>query len=79
MGSFPQRLQELDHSICHRLSRFALNLSQEGQARLSLRQRDDCVTMSASNDRIHLPITQALASFHDSRPLVDAHPVPRWS
>lgn len=31
--------------------------------------------MTFSDDRIHFPITQALAFVHDGRPLVDAHPV----
>jgi hypothetical protein len=75
MGSDRQRLQEIDHSISHSLSGLVLDLSQEGQARLPLSQGDNSMTMSFSDNRIHFPITQALACIHDSRPLVDAHPV----
>ena len=75
MGSDRQRLHELDNSIRHVLSSLALDLSQQSQSRLSLRKRDNGMTMSFSNNRIHFPITQALAGIHDGRPLVDTHPV----
>ena len=75
MGSDRQRFQELDHSIRHGLSSLALDLSQESQSGLPLSQGDNGMTMSFSDNRIHFPITQALASIHDSRPLVDAHPI----
>ena len=70
-----QWLQELDHSIRYGLSGLALDLSQERQARLPLGQGDNGMTMSFSNNRVHFPITQALACIYDSRPLVDTHPV----
>ena len=75
MGSDRQRLHKLDNSIRHGLSCFILNLSQEGQTRLSLNQGDNGMTMSFSNNGIHFPITQALTSIYDRRPLVDAHSV----
>jgi hypothetical protein len=75
MGSNQHRLQELDNSISHGLSSLTLNLSQESQARLLLGQGDNGMAMSFSDNRIHLPITQALVSIYDSRPLVDAHSV----
>ena len=70
-----QRLQELDHSICHGLRGFALDLPQEGQAGLPLGQGNNCLAMSFSDYCIYFPITQALACIHDSWPLVDAYPV----
>ena len=73
MSSDRQRLQELDNSIRHGLSSLALDLSQESQAGFPLRQGDNGMTMSFPDNRIHLPITQALACIHDSRPLVDTH------
>ena len=75
MGSDRQRLHELDNSIRHGLSGLALDLSQESQTRRSFRKRDDGMTMSFSDNRIHFPITQALASIHNSRSFVDTHPV----
>ncbi len=75
MGSDRQRLHEFDNSIRHGLSGLALDLSQKSQARLPLRQRDNSMTMSFSDNRVHFPITQALASIYDSRPLVNTHPV----
>ena len=75
MGSDRQRLQELDHGIRHGLSSLALDLSQESQAGLPLGQGDNRMTMSFSNNRIDFPVTQALASIHNNRPLVDTHPV----
>ena len=75
MGSDRQRLQEFDNSISHSLRCLALDLSQEGQARLRLGQGDNGVAMSFSDKRIHFPITQALAGIYDRRTLVDAHPV----
>jgi len=69
MGSDRQRLHELDNSIRHGLSGLALDLSQESQTRLSLRKRDNSMTMSFSNNRVHFPITQALAGINDSRSL----------
>jgi len=75
MGSDRQRLHELDNSIRHVLSSLALDLSQHSQSRLSLRKRDNGMTMSFSDNRIHFPITQALTGVYDSWPLVDTHPV----
>ncbi len=75
MDSDRQRLHELDNSIRHSLSGLALDLSQESQSRLSLRKRDNGMTMPFSDNRIHFPITQALACIHNCRPLVDTHPV----
>jgi len=74
-GSNRQRLQELDDSICHGLSGLALNPSRERQARLPLGQGDNRMTMSVSDNRIHFPISQALADIHNCWPPVDAHPV----
>ena len=79
MGSDRQRLHELDNSIRHGLSRFILNLSQEGQTRLSLNQGDNGMTMSFSNKGIHFPITQALTSIDDLRSFVDTHSVLEYS
>ena len=75
IGSYRQRLHELDHGIRHGLSGLALDLSQQSQTGLSLRKRDNGMTMPISDNRIHFPITQALASIHNSRSLIDAHPV----
>ena len=75
MGSDRQRLHELDDSIRHGLSSLALDLSQQSQARFALCKRDNGMAMSFSKNRIHFPITQALDCIHDSRSLVDAHPI----
>ena len=70
-----QRLHELNNSIRHGLSCLALDFSQQSQTRLSLRKRDNRLTMSFSDNRIHFPITQALTGINDSRPLVNTYPV----
>lgn len=75
MGSDRQRLHELDNSIRHGLSGLALDLSQQSQARFTLGQGDNGMTMSFSDNCIHFPITHALACIYDSRPLVNTHPV----
>ena len=75
MGSDRQRLQELDNSISHSSSCLALDLSQEGQARLPLGQGDNSMTMPFPDNRIHLPITQSLTSINDSGSLIDAYSV----
>ena len=75
MGSDRQRLHELDNSSCHGLSGLALDFSQQSQTGLSLRKRDDGLTMSFSDNRIYFPITQTLTGINDSRPLVDTHPI----
>ena len=79
MGSDRQRLHELDNSIRHSLSCLALHLSQQSQAGFPLGQRDNGMTVSFSNNCIHFPITQALASIYDRRSLVDAHSVLEYS
>ncbi len=75
IGSYRRRLHELDNSVCHGLSGLALDLSQQSQTGLSFRKRDNSMTMSFSDNRIHFPITQPLACVHNSRPLVDTYPV----
>ena len=67
--------QEIDDCISDGLSCLTFNLFNESQAGLPFCQGDDCLAMSFADDRIHFPISQALACIHDSRPLVDAHPV----
>ncbi len=54
------QLQELDNSIRRCLSGLAFDLSQESQAGLSFRQGDNDMAMYFPDNRIHLPITQAL-------------------
>ncbi len=66
MGSDRQRLYELDNSICHGLSGLALDFSQQSQTGLSLRKRDDGLTMSFSDNRIYFPITQTLTGINDA-------------
>ncbi len=70
-----QRAREIDNSINRSVSFLVLDLFQEGQARLPFGQGDKNITMSFSDNRVHFPITQALASIHDGWSLIDAHPV----
>jgi hypothetical protein len=75
MDSDRKRLRDPIRSIRHGLSGFTLDLSQEGKARLPLDQGDNDMVMSFAYNHIHFPITQALAGIHDSRSLVDTHPI----
>ena len=74
-GQILQRGKQLDHSICNSFCRLALDFLHESHARFTLRERNNGSTAALANDRVHFPITQALASIYDRRPLVDTHPV----
>ncbi len=67
--------QEIEDYISNGLSCLALDLSQQSQARFAFCKRDNRMTMTFSDNRIHFPITQALASIHDSRSFVNTYPV----
>jgi hypothetical protein len=70
------QLQSATKSYTSALLGLALNFSYECQARLPLRKGDNGMTMSFSDNRVHFPITQALASSPTNSPCSTSKSIP---